>query len=77
MDMDYSAARVAHEATQEAMKQKWLDSFIKEEEYEDAMNKLPIYEKEVIKDVIQKIKDDNLTDKINKLNRQHTQEIAE
>jgi hypothetical protein len=59
MDMDYSAARESREASREAMKQKRLNVFIKREEYEDAMNKLPIDEKAIIKDVLNQIKVDN------------------
>jgi len=38
------------------------DSFLCLKEYEEAMNKLPINERAVIKDFIQKIQDDNMAD---------------
>lgn len=40
--------------------QEQLQRLIYKEEYEDAMNKLPIYEREVIKNVIEKIRYDEL-----------------
>ena len=40
--------------------QEQLQRLIHKEEYEDAMNKLPIYERAVIKNVIEKIRYDEL-----------------
>ena len=67
MDMDYSATREAREASHEAMKR--LNRYREIEEYNDAINKLPIDERAAIKDVLQKIRDANLDDKLAELAR--------
>jgi hypothetical protein len=68
----------------ELMKQRRLDAFIRREEYEESMNKLPINERAIIKDVLSQINAANLADKLEKLklgqfnrqlNRQHHQRI--
>jgi hypothetical protein len=75
MDMDYSAAREAREAPREAMKR--LNVFIKREEYEDAMNKLPIDERAIIKDVLNQIKVDNHKMFLDKLDRERDETIRQ
>ena len=72
MDMDYSATREAREASREAMKR--LNRYREMEEYNDAINKLPIDERFVIKDVLQKIRDANLDDKLAEFGRKHARE---
>lgn len=62
------------------MKQRRLDAIIRREEYEESMNKLPINERAIIKDVLSQINAANLADKLEKLkleqlNRQHHQRI--
>jgi hypothetical protein len=64
----------------ELMKQRRLDAIIRREEYEESMNKLPINERAIIKDVLSQINAANLADKLEKLkleqlNRQHHQRI--
>jgi hypothetical protein len=41
------------------MKEKRIENLIRNEEIEEAMNKLPINERAIIKDVLQRIKSDN------------------
>lgn len=65
---------------EELMKQRRLDAIIRREEYEESMNKLPINERAIIKDVLSQINAANLADKLEKLkleqlNRQHHQRI--
>lgn len=43
----------------ELVKEKRIERLIRKEEYQEAMNKLPINERAIIKDVIIKIKSDN------------------
>lgn len=43
----------------ELVKEKRIERLIRKEEYQDAMNKLPINERAIIKDVLIKIKSDN------------------
>lgn len=71
--MDYSATREAREASHEAMKR--LNRYREMEEYNDAFNKLPIDERAAIKDVLRKIRDANLDDKLTEFGRKR--EIAE
>ena len=75
MDMDYSASRASRVASHEAMKR--LNRYREIEEYNDAINKLPIDERAAIKDVLQKIRDANLDDKLAELARKHARERAE
>ena len=75
MDMDYSATREAREASQEAMKRlKRLNRYREMEEYNDAINKLPIDERFAIKDVLHKIRDANLDDKLAEFGRKRERE---
>lgn len=75
MDMDYSATREAREASHEAMKR--LNRYREIEEYNDAINKLPIDERAAIKDVLQKIQDANFADKLAEFGRKRERERAE
>lgn len=64
----------------ELMKQRRLDAIIRREEYEESMNKLPLNERAIIKDVLSQINAANLADKLEKLkleqlDRQHHQRI--
>jgi hypothetical protein len=75
MDMDYSAAREAHEASREAMKQ--LNRYREIEEYEEAISKLPIDERAIIKHVLQKINVDNHKMFLDKLDRERDETIRQ
>jgi hypothetical protein len=74
MDMDYSAAREAHEASREL---KQLNRYREREEYEEAISKLPIDERAIIKHVLQKIKVDNHKMFLDKLDRDRDETIRQ
>lgn len=59
----------------ELAKEKRIERLIRKEEYEEAMNKLPISERAVIKDVLIKIKSDNHKMFLDKLTREGNEKI--
>ena len=59
------------------MKEKRIENLIRNEEIEEAMNKLPINERAIIKDVLQRIKSDNHRMFLDKLTRERNEKISE
>ena len=59
----------------ELAKEKRIERLIRKEEYEEAMNKLPINERAIIKDVLIKIKSDNHKMFLDKLTREGNEKI--
>lgn len=61
----------------ELAKEKRIERLIRKEEYEEAMNKLPINERAIIKDVLIKIKSDNHKMFFDKLTREGNEKISD
>jgi hypothetical protein len=58
-------------------KEKRIEKLIRNEEIEEAMNKLPINERAIIKEVLVKIKSDNHRMFLDKLTRERNEKISE
>lgn len=58
----------------ELAKEKRIERLIRKEEYEEAMNKLPINERAIIKDVLLQIKYANISDKRYERERENVRE---
>lgn len=61
----------------ELMKEKRIERLIRKEEYEEAMNKLPINERAIIKDVIIQIKAANIAHRRYEIHKRLTKQKAE
>lgn len=61
----------------ELAKEKLIERLIRKEEYEEAMNKLPINERAIIKEVLIKIKSDNHKMFIDELTRECNEMMSE
>jgi predicted Zn-dependent protease with MMP-like domain len=58
-------------------REKRIEKLIRNEEIEEAMNKLPINERAIIKEVLVRIKSDNHRMFLDKLTREHNEKISE
>ena len=58
-------------------REKRIEKLIRNEEIEEAMNKLPINERAIIKEVLVKIKSDNHRMFLDKLTRERNEKISE
>jgi hypothetical protein len=62
---------------EELAKEKRIEKLIRNEELEEAMNKLPINERAIIKEALIKIKSDNHRMFLDKLTRERNEKISE